>query len=736
MKIILLLVTFIFIFLGNNAKASCNVTFSSDNTPTSNMVCADDDTLTVNEGVTLTLDANYRIDTRGSGSGHGQTPVGDGADNFTLINNGTIVANNFKTTHITDSTNASITNNGTWTTAFGELIILDGHRDDLTLTNKGTINSDQHAAISNYDSGANGTITINNSGVITGGGLNNTSHNPSWIGVINLGHCVASRVGEGGNFRYCTEANTTGNGSNIIDNSGRIEANNHGVFAIRFNNTVDNTVTNTGSIFGGNEQAVTVGSSGVGRRIGMDIKVDKCSSTDGRNACGASGNGTTTINIGGDAKFRNGIDFNATNGVIVIRSDLKRDIELNIFDYTDGDGGTELLTITNNSDHEVTFLKDQTLTFSTGATNAYGSITNSRKAESGNQVNRTKVHTGLGDNEINEAAEYYDGGDDGILIIKGERLELSQNSHKYRAENTPSKFRNFYNASNHIGFNKQRCTTLDEIVKNKEFKDCNTGFAKMFHSVQRREDVYQGENYGGVGMYSPIILTDNTVSNIFIGYSKQESNFNDKTNSYNDNFTLGLKNTYQDANLKASLTPIIGLSLQEQTDYDTDKTEVRTENFLSQFAGLNLKLENNINNNADNFFTLGVESSYSVQKYPEYSSHFTDGILLVKSSVDQILANTLELSHTTKKTSGNMSKFYFGGSVFKNYNDKIKVTARGFNSDVNNEGNQNWSGFHLGYTVGKRALENNDFNYEFDLRYENQEGLIDKTARFTVNKTF
>ena len=237
-------------------------------------------------------------------------------------------------------------------------------------------------------------------------------------------------------------------------------------------------------------------------------------------------------------------------------------------------------------------------------------------------------------------------------------------------------------------------------------------------------------------MYSPIILTENAVSNLFLGYSKQDSDFNDKTKSNSDNLTLGLKNTYQDKNIKASLTPIIGLSLQEQTDYDTDKTEIKSNNYLSQFLGLNLKLENNNQKDADQFFTVGLESSFSAQRYPEYSSQFTDGALIVKESIDQLLANTLELSYTTKIPGRNMSKIYLGGSSFKNYNDKIKVSARGFNADVSNEGNQDWSGYHLGLTLGKRAFKYEDYNYELDLRYEDQEGLVDKSVRFTINKKF
>ena len=51
-----------------------------------------------------------------------------------------------------------------------------------------------------------------------------------------------------------------------------------------------------------------------------------------------------------------------------------------------------------------------------------------------------------------------------------------------------------------MGFNEQRCTTLEENRNEEEFKDCNTGYVKIFNSSQRRENVYKSYNYGGVGM--------------------------------------------------------------------------------------------------------------------------------------------------------------------------------------------------------------------------------------------
>ena len=220
---------------------------------------------------------------------------------------------------------------------------------------------------------------------------------------------------------------------------------------------------------------------------------------------------------------------------------------------------------------------------------------------------------------------------------------------------------------------------------------------------------------------------------LFFGYSRQENNFNDKTGSESDNFTFGIKNFYQDNGYELSLTPLVGLSFQKNKDFDTDKSETKNKSFISQFAGINGKISNNFEQDPHNFFTIGIEGSYNVQRFPEYTSQFTDGELKVKESYDQLLSGTIEASFTNLPKNDRTNKIYIGGSSFKNYNNKIGVLARGFNSDVKNKGNETWSGYHGGIAFLKKSK---DYNYELDLRYEDQEGLIDKIASITVNKRF
>ena len=70
------LIGIMFILFNNNVEANCNVTISEDTTQGS-LDCADNQTMTVNEGISWNGTAQYMIDVEDD-------------DGFTLINNGTI----------------------------------------------------------------------------------------------------------------------------------------------------------------------------------------------------------------------------------------------------------------------------------------------------------------------------------------------------------------------------------------------------------------------------------------------------------------------------------------------------------------------------------------------------------------------------------------------------------------------------------------------------------------------
>ena len=61
-----------------------------------------------------------------------------------------------------------------------------------------------------------------------------------------------------------------------------------------------------------------------------------------------------------------------------------------------------------------------------------------------------------------------------------------------------------------------------------------------------------------------------------------------------DNYVLGLKNTYRRKGFEASFTPMIGVNNLGVKDYDTDKVEVKTTDFMSEFAALNGKINTEV----------------------------------------------------------------------------------------------------------------------------------------------
>ena len=165
------LIGIMFILFNNNAEANCNVTISEDTTQGS-LDCADDQTMTVNEGISWNGTVERMIDVEDD-------------DGFTLINNGTIDSTTHNMLYFADTANSSIVNNGT-INGRTQVIIINGTRGDFSITNTGTISSENHAAISSYESVVSGNITLNNSGLITAQGIHCWSDNSqSFLDWIN-----------------------------------------------------------------------------------------------------------------------------------------------------------------------------------------------------------------------------------------------------------------------------------------------------------------------------------------------------------------------------------------------------------------------------------------------------------------------------------------------------------------------------------------------------------------------
>ena len=63
--------------------------------------------------------------------------------------------------------------------------------------------------------------------------------------------------------------------------------------------------------------------------------------------------------------------------------------------------------------------------------------------------------------------------------------------------------------------------------------------------------------------------------------------------------------------------------------------------------------------------------------------------------------------------------------------DEIKITARNENSNVSSS-EENWSGYHAGVSFAKNVK---NINFNLDLMYGNEDGLINEIAAFSVTKS-
>ncbi len=219
------------IFL-NIAKAE-DITISSNHS--SQIVMSNNDTLTVESGVTVDTSAAEPVELEGHTFSTGST---------TITNNGTIIGTT-KGIEADQSTDFSINNSGTVSVTDnanspGSALSLLQSRGTVSIVNSGTLESERADTIKLHPSF--GTVTINNSGNITS----------SKDRTINFGqHANAGTITNSGTISG--RANTlyiyssgTDNSAGTITNSGTISATGGNGFEI--NNVNDVTITNTGTI--------------------------------------------------------------------------------------------------------------------------------------------------------------------------------------------------------------------------------------------------------------------------------------------------------------------------------------------------------------------------------------------------------------------------------------------------------------------------------------------------------
>ena len=355
---------------------------------------------------------------------------------------------------------------------------------------------------------------------------------------------------------------------------------------------------------------------------------------------------------------------------------------------------TDYLTITNEGKHTYT-ISSETLTFDDDSANVYGSTYNTRDATAATFTTQSDSLT----------REEHNAGTDGILtILYKQALEVVQNNQTYRAENILTKLRGLFNASNYVGGKwPDYCTTVDpEKVYSELDESCNQRFVKIFHSYQTRDGIYDGTTSGIVGMLSPIDWKGfPIVSNIFVGYSNQEGDFNNGEYLGGDNYVLGFKNTYEKKGFKASITPMIGINDLGVTDYESSGNQKLSVDFISEFAAINGKIKNKVITGEDRSLNISVDATFGVQRFPDYISKFTDGDLSVDESIEQLLSGGFEVSYIEGLSGGFVIKPYFGVTTSRNLNDQIKIIADNENKNVTNSGQESWSGYYAGVNLTK-----------------------------------
>ena len=572
----------------------------------------------------------------------------------------------------------------------GKIALHGQTNENLKITNHGTIQSSSHHTIY-LQAGVSPTIENKSTGTIESQGGCCTINYKDVSGTFNItnaGSIISKTHGTIVNWGSSSaETNITNSGTIRMRGVSVSQGNVNALCAIcAAGSTGAVTITNSGTIetigddrpaiYSNDTTTTTITNSGTisGHGTSKDILI----------ADDASGTAITTININRGATWNKGIDLGNTNSKIVLGADNNRDITVTIYN------------------HDNLIIENKT------GTNGY--TLTSEDLDSGGSSN------------------------DGTLTILGENLEVEKNNQKYRSENTLTKMRSIFGAANYLGAEwPDECTTIDRIGTDKELNGgCNNRFVKLFHSYQKRDGIYDGTSSGIIGMLSPIDWKGYPiVSNFFVGYTNQNGDFDNGEFLGGDNFVIGLKNTFEHKGIKASLTPMIGINDLDVKDYDTDKIERINNNFISEFAAINTKLSKKIGTGDENYLNISVEGTYGLQRFPEYLSKFTDGDLSVDESIEQLLSGGFGVSYTEGLPGNFTIKPYFGVNFNRSLSDEIKITARNENSNVSSS-EENWSGYHAGVSFAKNVK---NINFNLDLMYGNEDGLINEIAAFSVTKS-
>ena len=708
-------------FAGNIAH--CNATRSA-NTDNTKWICNDDNTFTVNENISATK--AWAV----------VTSAANNADRVKIHNYGTIRS--------TQSTASSINAGGSdlneiYNYASG--IIRSGNAPinvagatNITIDNAGTVNSDNAKAI--HSTGTNTNIT--NSGRIIATTLSAILVEGTEATVTNSGTIKVSTLGTNYAIKSSGDDFTLDN-----NDGGTVQAPNYSV-NLSGGSAI---ITNSGNIYGTTQRAIVLNSTGTkitnesGGTIqagasGWDandkLAVDVVSSatnltldnygtiTSGINTIKTASTGMTITNYSGgtisaqtDGSGYKAIFVDGNDNTIKNYGTISGAGDSNSINVDSGITGTNIVlggspTFTGEIDLE------DTATTITLSCDLSKDIDLEVEGKTGMTI--TNNLCGNDTYEILDSSKNADGDnseDDGYVRID-EGLEVVSNNASYRSENVLTKLKGLFSAANYI----------DGVEPEDKF-------FRLFYSNVKRENMYKGSMAGVVGQLSPINW-GNVTSNVFLGYSKHHGDFDNGEFLGGGNFALGLKNVFTKNGMKVSFSPMIGLNDLDVTDYDSDSTAKVKTNLLSEFLAINGKIDKEIKTSEAGSLNLSVQSTLGLQRFPDYLSSFSDGDLSVDEAIEQVLSGGFEVKYNEELGKGFIIRPYVGVSLNHNLNNNIDI-VKDDDSKPASPADSVTSGYYAGLTLNKKAK---DINFDLDLMYGNEDGLINQIAAVSFTKTF
>ncbi len=708
-------------FAGNIAH--CNATRSA-NTDNTKWICNDDNTFTVNENISATK--AWAV----------VTSAANNADRVKIHNYGTIRS--------TQSTASSINAGGSdlneiYNYASG--IIRSGNAPinvagatNITIDNAGTVNSDNAKAI--HSTGTNTNIT--NSGRIIATTLSAILVEGTEATVTNSGMINVSTLGTNYAIKSSGDDFTLDN-----NDGGTVQAPNYSV-NLSGGSAI---ITNSGNIYGTTQRAIVLNSTGTkitnesGGTIqagasGWDandkLAVDVVSSatnltldnygtiTSGINTIKTASTGMTITNYSGgtisaqtDGSGYKAIFVDGNDNTIKNYGTISGAGDSNSINVDSGITGTNIVlggspTFTGEIDLE------DTATTITLSCDLSKDIDLEVEGKTGMTI--TNNLCGNDTYEILDSSKNADGDnseDNGYVRID-EGLEVVSNNTSYRSENVLTKLKGLFSAANYI----------DGVEPEDKF-------FRLFYSNVKRENMYKGSMAGVVGQLSPINW-GNVTSNVFLGYSKHHGDFDNGEFLGGGNFALGLKNVFTKNGMKVSFSPMIGLNDLDVTDYDSDSTAKVKTNLLSEFLAVNGKIDKEIKTSEAGSLNLSFQSTLGLQRFPDYLSSFSDGDLSVDEAIEQVLSGGFEVKYNEELGKGFIIRPYVGVSLNHNLNNNIDI-VKDDDSKPASPADSVTSGYYAGLTLNKKAK---DINFDLDLMYGNEDGLINQIAAVSFTKTF